>query len=83
MIENHRAQHPVFRRFTSLHNPLNQCLYNSPHIDSPKVVWATGMGPTHNLELLHYYANRKVSMVVPGSIPAVVSPYASPPGIGC
>jgi hypothetical protein len=33
------------------------------------------MDAAHNLELVHYYANRKVWLVEPDSLPAAVFPY--------
>ena len=65
-------------RYSSLHNPLNEWVYNAPDIDDSKVVWAREMDGPHNLELMHYYANRKVWLVEPDSLPAVVSPYPVP-----
>ena len=77
-FENLPGQQLVIVRYSALHNPLNEWVYNSPDIDNSKVVWARDMGPTYNSELLHYYANRKVWLVEPDSIPAVVSPYMLP-----
>jgi len=74
-LENLPGMQLVIVRYSALHNPLNEWVYNSPDIDSSKVVWARDMGATHNLELLQYYANRKVWLVEPDSLPAVVLPY--------
>jgi hypothetical protein len=41
-------------------NPLDEQVYNSPNIDTPKVVWAREMDPAHNLELMYQYAGCKV-----------------------
>ena len=65
-------------RYSSLHNPLNEWVYNAPDIDYSKVVWAREMDGPHNLELMHYYASRKAWLVEPDSLPAVVSPYPVP-----
>ena len=65
-------------RYSSLHNPLNEWVYNAPDIDDSKVVWAREMDGPHNLELMHYYASRKAWLVEPDSLPAVVSPYPVP-----
>jgi hypothetical protein len=37
------------------------------------------MDAAHNLELMHYYANRKVWLVEPDSLPAAVLPYPITP----
>ena len=68
----------VIVRYTAQHNPLNEWVYNAPDIDASKVVWARDMGSAHNLELMHYYPDRKVWLVEPDAIPAVVSPYTLP-----
>ena len=62
-------------RYSSLHNPLNEWVYNAPDIDDSKVVWAREMDGPHNLELMHYYAARTVWLVEPDSLPATVLPY--------
>ncbi len=49
-----------------------------PDIDSSKVVWAREMDRADNLELMHYYADRKVWLVEPDTLPAVVAPYPVP-----
>jgi hypothetical protein len=37
------------------------------------------MDAAHNLELMYYYANRKVWLVKPDSLPAAVLPYPTYP----
>jgi hypothetical protein len=62
-------------RYTAQHEPMNEWVYNAPDIDTSKVVWAREMDAAHNLELMHFYANRKVWLVEPDSLPAAVLPY--------
>jgi hypothetical protein len=62
-------------RYSSRHNPLNEWVYNAPDIDTSKVVWAREMDAAHNLELMHYYPDRKVWLVEPDMLPATVLPY--------
>ncbi len=66
-------------RYGPGHNTLNEWVYNAPDIDNSKVVWAREMDPEDNLELIHYYANRKAWLVEPDTIPARLSPYPIPP----
>jgi len=80
-IESRMQQMPgqqlILVRYSALHNPLNEWVYNGPDIDASKVVWAREMDAPHNLELMRYYPNRQVWLVEPDSIPAAVSPYPS------
>ena len=71
----------VIVRYSPRHNPLDEWVYNAPDIDTSKVVWAREMDAAHNLELMHYYANRKVWLVEPDSLPATVSPYPAMPQV--
>jgi hypothetical protein len=57
---------------------LNEWVYNDPDIDDSKVVWAREMDPEDNLELIHYYANRKVWLAEPDTTPAKLLPYPMP-----
>ncbi|HUD15256.1 MAG TPA: hypothetical protein VMQ56_16500 [Terracidiphilus sp.] len=65
----------VIVRYSPRHNPLDEWVYNAPDIDSSKVVWAREMDAAHNSELMHYFANRKVWLVEPDSLPATVLPH--------
>jgi hypothetical protein len=80
-IENQPGQQLVIVRYSSRHNPLDEWVYNAPDIDHSKVVWAREMDAAHNLELMHYYANRTVWLVEPDSLPAAVLPYPAAPEV--
>jgi hypothetical protein len=62
-------------RYGDGHNPLDEWVYNGADIDGSKVVWAREMDATDNLELIHYYRNRRVWLVEPDAIPARIEPY--------
>ena len=62
-------------RYTHDHYPLDEWVYNGADIDGSKVVWAREMDAAHNLELMHYYGERKAWLVEPDAIPARISPY--------
>ena len=62
-------------RYASNHHIEDEWVYNRADIDSAKVLWARDMGTSNNLELTHYYANRKVWLVEPDAMPARISPY--------
>jgi hypothetical protein len=74
-LENLPGPQLVIVRYSPRHNPLDEWVYNSPDVDNSKVVWAREMDEAHNVELMHYYANRKVWLVEPDSLPASVLPY--------
>jgi hypothetical protein len=79
-LEQQLGPQLVLVRYSLRHNPMDEWVYNAPDIDGSKVVWAREMDAAHNLELMHYYAGRKVWLVEPDSIPAVVSPYPAAGG---
>jgi hypothetical protein len=82
-IETEMEQMPgeqlILVRYSPLHNPINEWVYNGPDIDHSKVVWAREMDASNNLELMHYYPERKVWLVEPDTIPATISPYPASP----
>jgi hypothetical protein len=77
-MEHMAGRQLILVRYSARHNPLNEWVYNGPDIDDSKVVWAREMDGAHNLELVHYYPDRKVWLVEPDALPAVVMPYPSP-----
>ena len=58
----------VIVRYSPNHQPSDEWVYNAADIDSSKVVWAREMDEAENLELMHYYKDRKVWLVQPDSI---------------
>ena len=81
-IKNQLDQLPgkqlVIVRYSPKHNPLDEWVYNAADIDGSKVVWAREMDSADNLELFHYYPDRKVWLAEPDAQPASVSPYPVP-----
>jgi hypothetical protein len=65
-------------RYSPGHNPIDEWVYNWADIDGSKVVWAREMSSANNLELIHYYHDRKVWLVEPDALPASISPYKMP-----
>jgi hypothetical protein len=67
----------VIVRYSLNHNPsFNEWVYNAADIDGSKVIWAQDMGPANDLELIHYYKDRRVWLVQPDMRPAQISQYA-------
>ncbi len=65
-------------RYSPDHDCLDEWVYNSPDIDSSKVVWAREMSAAENSELIQYYKDRKVWLVQPDITPAKLTPYPLP-----
>jgi hypothetical protein len=78
----------VLVRYAQDHNAGEEWVYNSPEIDSAKVIWARdaenvdnqGENSDPNAELLRYYRDRKVWLVQPDATPATLTPYSVPGG---
>jgi hypothetical protein len=68
----------VIVRYSSYHYPFEEWVYNAADIDNSKVIWAREMDVAHDQELLNYYADRKVWLVQPDSLPPTISPYQGP-----
>lgn len=67
-------------RYSPKHFPLDEWVCNAADIDASKVIWARGMDATNDLELIHYYKDRKVWLVQPDSPAQQLSPYPIPDG---
>ena len=69
----------VIVRYSSLHNPLEEWVYNSADIDGSKVIWAREMDSSNNDELIRYYHDRQIWLAQPDTRPAAtLSPYPMP-----
>lgn len=64
-------------QYSPEHYPMDEWVYNAADIDSSKVIWARGMDAAKDLELIHYYKDRKVWLVQPDKQPAEISPYVA------
>jgi hypothetical protein len=62
-------------RYAPDHIDFDEWVYNSADIDGSKVIWAQDMDAAKNLELIHYYQDRKVWLVERGRNSIAVSPY--------
>jgi hypothetical protein len=50
-------------------------VYNTPDIDTQKIVWAFDFGPDGDRPLLNYYHDRKVWLVKPDGPHPTLEPY--------
>jgi hypothetical protein len=62
-------------RYSRVHLPFDDWVYNAADIDTSKVVWAREMDVESNRELLQYFHDRKVWLVEPDFDPPKVLPY--------
>jgi hypothetical protein len=62
-------------RYSSMHNPQDEWVYNAADIDNSKVIWAREMDRASNLELARFYKNRTVWLVQPDKQPIDISPF--------
>jgi len=65
-------------RYSPERNALDQWVYNSADIDDSKVIWAREMDTANDLELMHYYKDRRAWLVRMDTQPASVLPYPVP-----
>jgi hypothetical protein len=65
-------------RYSQTHQTLEEWVYNEADIDGSKVIWAQEMDAAANLELIHYYRDRKVWLVQPDSPSMKLLPYPIP-----
>jgi hypothetical protein len=74
-LEQRAGKQLVIVRYSPDHNPFDEWVYNAADIHDSKVIWARGMDTANDLELIHYYNDRKVWLVQPDLQPAGISPY--------
>lgn len=73
------ARHLVLVRYQPGHDLFVDWVYNQADIDGSKVVWARDLGPDKNAELLNYFNDRTVWLLIANDKnPRLVSNSASP-----
>jgi len=63
--EKQPGHHVIFVRYTGLHSPHQEWIYNPANIDAAPVIWAQDMGRIENERLLRYYAGRSFWLLKP------------------
>jgi hypothetical protein len=59
------GRHLVIVRYKADHPPQREWVYNGADIDQAKIVWARDMGPADNTELIRYFKDRTVWLLLP------------------
>lgn len=65
-------------RYSPERDEHDEWVYNSADIDNSKVIWAREMDAANDLELMHYYKDRRAWLVRMDTQPATVLPYPIP-----
>jgi hypothetical protein len=69
------GRHLVVVRYGPNHNVDRDWIYNAPEIDRAHIVWARDMGKEQNLELLHYFGDRRAWLMSGDESPPQLKPY--------
>ena len=77
-LQSFQGKQLVIVRYSANHNPQDEWVYNAAGIDDSRVVWARELDPASNLNLIHYYRDRKPWLVEPDAATPVALPYPIP-----
>ncbi len=73
------GRHLVLVRYQPDHNVLAEWVYNRADIDRSKVIWSRDMGAAENEELLRYFNDRRVWLLVVDDKNPTLVPYTNSP----
>ncbi|GAC1433729.1 MAG: hypothetical protein NVS1B11_15300 [Terriglobales bacterium] len=73
-LEHMPGKQLAFVRYGPTHSLHMEWVYNAADIDDSRVVWARDMGAKDNAELLRYYHDRQVWLVLPDAHPPRMEP---------
>jgi hypothetical protein len=59
-LQHEGGKHVLLVRYSPSHPPAKEWVYNSPDIDSQKVIFARAMGAENDCDVVHYYEDRKI-----------------------
>lgn len=68
-LENEGGRHLLIVKYSHLHVPHQEWVYNPPDMDHAKVLFAQTMGNAQDCELVRYYAPRKIWFLYPDGGP--------------
>jgi hypothetical protein len=79
IVENKLKQIPggqlAIVRYAPDHEPIDEWVFNRADIDASKIIWARAMDTQSDLELIHYYSQRKAWLIQPDSPSQEIVPY--------
>jgi hypothetical protein len=73
------GRHLVLVRYQPDHNVLAEWVHNGADIDRSKVIWSRDMGTAENEELLRYFNDRRVWLLVVDDKNPTLVPYTNSP----
>jgi hypothetical protein len=76
------GQHLVVVRYGTHHDIHREWVWNEASIDSAKIVWARDMGQARNIELVRYFAHRRVWQINADDTPPKLIPSPFEPASG-
>jgi hypothetical protein len=74
LVAEHPGRHVIFVRYTGIHSPHEEWIYNLSDIDAQPVIWAQDMG-AENSRLIDYYPGRTFWMFLPDDDAGSLLPY--------
>jgi hypothetical protein len=74
-LRDQGGKHVILVRYTGIHSPHEEWVYNSADIDAQDVIWAHDLGSPENTHLLEYYKDRDIWLVQPDINPGWLDPY--------
>jgi hypothetical protein len=77
-LEKYSGGQLAIVRYAPDHDPIDEWVFNAADIDASKVIWARAMSPEDDLQLIHYYRQRKAWLVQPDSPSNEIAPYPVP-----
>jgi hypothetical protein len=77
-LERTGGKHLIVVRYDASHDPGKEWVYNDADIDGSPVVWARGMSPAEDRQLLEYFKDRKVWLLEPDRKPLRLARIDSP-----
>lgn len=76
-LESKPGSHVVLVRYSTMHPPSEEWVYNRADIDRSKVVWAREMTETENQKLLQYFQGRTFWRLAPDEDPSQLEPLSN------
>jgi hypothetical protein len=74
-LKRHEPKDLIIVRYDTDHNVHREWVYNRADIDHAEVVWARELSPTQDKDLLAYFSDRQVWLLLADQYPPLLLPY--------